>query len=89
MTFKSNKQKKNFKIIFFGSESAGLRSLKFLLKQSNLKLLAIITDKKGISAKAFRKIAQENKIPCIDKIDLIKKIRKSDLINFTCILLIS
>ena len=66
-----------------------MRSLKFLLKQSNLKLLAIITDKKGISAKAFRKIAQENKIPCIDKIDLIKKIRKSDLINFEIDLLLS
>jgi len=73
--FQDKKQKNNYKIIFFGSESAGLRSLKFLLAQSNIKILGIITNKKGFSAKGFQKIGLKNNIPLMDKEDLIKKIR--------------
>tara|TARA_B100001029_G_C15001281_1_gene418229 strand:+ start:272 stop:1171 length:900 start_codon:yes stop_codon:yes gene_type:complete len=76
---KNNKFKniKNYKIIFFGSESAGLRCLKFLVKQNNITISHIITNEKGLSFKAFLKIAKKNNITITSKVNLLKEIKSS------------
>ena len=68
---------KNYKIIFFGSESAGLRCLKFLVKQNNITISHIITNEKGLSFKAFLKIAKKNNITITSKVNLLKEIKSS------------
>ena len=68
---------KNYKIIFFGSESAGLRCLKFLVKQNNITISHIITNEKGLSFKAFLKIAKKNNITITSKVNLLKEMKSS------------
>lgn len=75
------KKDHSYKVIFFGSESAGLRCLKFLIKQNNIKISFLITNEKGISNNAFFKIARENNICIISKVELLEKINQSIIIR--------
>lgn len=80
---KNNKFKnfKNYKIIFFGSEAAGLRCLKFLIRKNNIDISHIITDEKGLSFKAFLNIAKKNNIPISNKFKLLEEIKSSRYIK--------
>jgi len=65
----------SYNIIFFGSESAGLRCLKFLSKQRNINILYLVTDNNGFSANGFKKIANKNGIELINESILSNKIK--------------
>lgn len=65
----------SYKIIFFGSESAGLRTLRFLIQQKNIEILSIISDEEGLSYSDFCLVAEENGIKMIKISNLSNKIK--------------